>query len=90
MNNKTNIAADAYRPEVLVFGPVEFVETHPRTGRIELQVECRCFNGFLLIPSQASKTVSECVRDKEVHIGTSSSVHSTAAHSRILSSRCEI
>lgn len=49
VNNQANIAARPHRPEVLVPGAIQLVETHAGAGRIQLQVEGRCFDELLLV-----------------------------------------
>ena len=65
--DQPDISADPHRPEVLVLCLVEFVETHARTGRIELQVKRRRFDGFLLVTGQAGEAVGKCVGDPKLH-----------------------
>src|SRR6185295_688306 len=41
VDNKSEVGADTYRPEILVLRLVEFVKLHARVGRVQLQVEGR-------------------------------------------------
>lgn len=65
MHDQPNVAIDADRPEVLVLRPVELVEAHPRTGRVQLQVERRRLDGLLLVAGESSETARERVGDAE-------------------------
>ena len=67
VNDQPDVAAHPHRPEVLVLGFVDLVEAHAGIGRVELQVESRRLDGFLLVAGQAAKTVGEGVGDAEVH-----------------------
>jgi len=62
------VAAHADGPEVLVLGPVELVELHPRIGRIHLKVERRRLGGSLLIARQASKAIGDCAGNAEFRV----------------------
>ncbi len=67
VDDQPDVAADANRPEVLVFGLFEFVKTHPGIRRIELQVERGRLDGLLLFASQSYETVGKGVCDTEFH-----------------------
>src|SRR6516162_2061435 len=66
MDNQPNICIDAQRPEVRVSGAVESMEMQAPGGGIELQVECRRLDGFLLRPGQPAEAVGEGVSDQEL------------------------
>ena len=51
MDDQANVAANTHRPEIFVLRLVEFVKTHARIRRIDLQVERRCLDGFLFVAS---------------------------------------
>ena len=71
MDDHPNIAADAHRPEVFVFGLVELVETQAGIGRIHLQIEGRGLGQLLLFARQAGKAIGESVGNDELHRGVS-------------------
>lgn len=54
-------------------GLVELVEAHARIGRVDLKVERRRFDGFLLVAGQTGEAVSEGIGDAEFR-----STHSTS------------
>ena len=68
VDDQPDVAADANRPEVLVFGLFEFVKAHPGVRWIELQVERSRLDGLLLITSQPRETVGKSVCDTEFHV----------------------
>lgn len=67
MDDNSEIAGNPNRPEILVSDVVEFMKTHAGTGRIELEVECCSFDGFLFVAGEFDETVCEGVGDAEVH-----------------------
>ncbi len=72
MDDQADVAADPYRPEVLIPRLVEFVKREAGVGRVDLQVERRGFDGLLLVAREAGETVGEGVGDAEVHQLTAS------------------
>ena len=64
---ETSNHIDPHRPEILVFGFVEFVETQARIGRIQLQVKSRGFHDLLFLASEFGLAVGEGIGDAEVH-----------------------
>lgn len=46
---------------------IQLVKAHARIGRIQLQVERRCFGGFLLITCELGEAGGGGVGDAEVH-----------------------
>ena len=69
MNDDAKISADPDGPEVLVPCSVKLVEIHSWTCRIQLQIECRGFNGFLLIACQAGKAIGKGIGNTKLHNG---------------------
>ena len=67
VNNEPNVGVLPHRPRVLVLRPVQLMKTHPWTCRIQLQVERRGFDGFLLFAGQPGKAAREGVDDAEVN-----------------------
>ena len=53
VDDQSNVAADANRPEVFILGLVEPVKAHSGVGRIELQVEGSRLDGLLLLAGKA-------------------------------------
>ncbi len=74
VNDQPDVAAHPHRPEVLVLHLVDLVEAHAGIGRVELQIERRRLDGFLLVAGQAGKAVGEGIGDAKVHKITSSMV----------------
>jgi hypothetical protein len=72
MDNQSDIVIDPYRPEVRVSGPIEPMEMQTRDRRIELQIECRRLDRFLLRPGQPREAVGEGVGDAEFHLRSGS------------------
>lgn len=70
VDDDSQIAADPYRPEVLISSLVELMEIHTRIGRIQLQVKCRGLDGLLLFASQFGEAIGKCVGDTEIHISS--------------------
>jgi hypothetical protein len=67
MHDDPDVAADPDRPEILVPRPFELVTAHGGIGRVELQVERRRLDEFLLLASQARQTVGESGGDAKFH-----------------------
>lgn len=65
MNDQADIATYAHRPEILVLGTVQLVETHAWTRRIQLQVEGSRFNELLLFARQPCEAVGKGVGNSE-------------------------
>jgi hypothetical protein len=53
VDDQADVTGDAHRPEVFVSGSVELVEAHTGVGRVDLQIECRGFDGLLFLGAQA-------------------------------------
>jgi hypothetical protein len=68
VHDQPDIGIDSHRPEIRVSGAVEPMEMEARTRRIELQVERRRFDRFLLHAGEPSETVGEGVGDAEFHV----------------------
>lgn len=69
MNDDAEIAVYANGPEVRILRPFEAMQLHPRTRRIQLQIERARLDGLLLLGRKADQTLRECIRDQEVHLG---------------------
>lgn len=67
MDDQSDVAAHANRPEILVPRLVELVKAHAGVSRVELQVERRGFSDLLFLPGQPGEAVGEGVGDEEVH-----------------------
>jgi hypothetical protein len=67
MNDESQIAADAHRPEVRISRFAQPVELHARTGGIKLEIERGRLRELLLIAGESGETVGEGVGDSEVH-----------------------
>jgi len=53
MYDDPDIFADPDRPEIRVFRSCQFVKLQARMGGVQLEIECGCFDGFLLIARQS-------------------------------------
>src|SRR5690606_26538743 len=74
VDDQANVAADAHRPEVRVFGSVELVKAHAVADGIHLQIEGSGLCRLLFISGQAGKTGGEGVGDAEFHRYTSANI----------------
>ena len=61
------VASRPHRREILVARLVELVELHPRVGGVELEIERRRLDRFLLLARQPREAVGEGVGDAEIH-----------------------
>ena len=82
MHDQPDVAADPHRPEVLVLAPCRAYGTHAGIGRVELQVERRRLDGFLLVAGQSGEAVGEGVGDAEFHQAASQRLRIGTANSR--------
>ena len=55
VNIQPGITAHGHRPEVLVFGLLDLVQTHPRVHRVELQVEGSRLGPFCSSPVKRAR-----------------------------------
>jgi hypothetical protein len=67
VNDQPEVAAHSHRPEVLVFGPVEFVQLHSGVDRIHLQIEGGGLDGFLFFASQSGEAIGKGIGNAEFH-----------------------
>lgn len=67
VHDQSNVTADTHRPEVPVPHLVDAVKTHPRAGRVQLQIERGGLDGLLLLAGQARQAIGEGVGDAEFH-----------------------
>ena len=66
VDDQSDVAADAYRPEVLVLRLVELLEAHARVGLIQLQIKGRRLRGLLFLACEPREAVGECVSDAKL------------------------
>jgi hypothetical protein len=67
VDNQPHICVDTHRPEIRVLCAVEPMEMQTGASRIELQVERRSLDRFLLRPGQSRETSREGIRNAEIH-----------------------
>ncbi|MNL09874.1 hypothetical protein D3C87_1306520 [compost metagenome] len=67
VDDHADIAADAHRPEIRIFGPVELVKAHALAARINLQIERCGLGSLLLIPGQAGEAGGKRIGYAEFH-----------------------
>lgn len=63
VDDEADVHVDADRPEVGVFGAIEFVQPHSWAGRVELDIECGGFDGFLFLVGEFAEAGREGVGD---------------------------
>ena len=66
--DQADVAADPHRPEVRIFRLVEFVQLHPRIGRVQLQVEGGGLDNFLFVTGKPGEAVGKGVGNPEFHL----------------------
>jgi len=67
VDDQPQIPAGPHRPEVLVFGLVQPMKTHPQIRRIQLQIKGRRLHQLLLVTRQPCQTVGKRVGNAEFH-----------------------
>ena len=67
IHDQANIAANPYRAEIFVPRPIKLVKAEARISWGQLQIEGRCFDGFLFIASKTAETDDESVGDEEAY-----------------------
>src|SRR5688572_3925060 len=87
VDDKTDIAADAHRPEILILGAVELVKTQTGGRRIYLEIEGGRLDRLLLVAGQPCQAVGEGIGDQKIHGPASTS--STKRARSTLSMVCE-
>src|SRR5262245_4188747 len=68
VNDKSDVAINPHRPEILILHLVELVEAHAWICRVELQVEGRRLDSLLLLAREPSQAVGEGIGDAKIHI----------------------
>ena len=68
MYNQANIAIDAHRGKVGILGLIQFMEIHPRAGRVDLQIKDGSLDRFLLLIIQVSKAAYKSICNSKFHL----------------------
>lgn len=68
MQDEADIIIDSDGEEIPVPRFFEAMEIHPRTRRIDLEVERRVLDRLLLVWGQSGEAIGKCVGDSEVHL----------------------
>jgi hypothetical protein len=71
VQDEANIIIDSHREKIPVPRFFEAMEIHARTRRIDLKVERRVLDRFLLVWGQPGEAIGKCVGDSEVHFNYS-------------------
>jgi hypothetical protein len=68
VHNQPNVEAHADRPEVGIFRLVNLVKLQRRMSRVQLEIEGRGLDSFLLVAAEPGEAVRERVGDTEFHL----------------------
>ena len=77
VDDHTQIGIHPHRPEIFVLHILQPMKIHARIGGIDLKVEGRGFNGFLLVAGEFGEAVGEGFGYAEVHGGPYPSIIAT-------------
>ena len=67
VDDQPNIAARPNRPEILVPYIIDFVKTHTRIGRIDLEIKGCGFDYLLFVTGEFGEAVGEGICDSKLH-----------------------